>query len=211
MLRVLAFASAIFSVGCTYDATSKVDGTFEFALGSLDKSCNGPGSSDEGGHSNWIKSNDGTTCRVQATWKGNLVDMPAVRAKVEAELKKNSSDLSNADVSFEKIELIFHDPQLVPPLPVQTIDVSLSLNMETLSQRHAADLGALFDNSPISLSKAEIKTALDDFNKNLPLVADGTADFDVPMSSLPPVATDGKLIIQLHTDVCSQLTIKALN
>ena len=208
--RLLLWIFALVT-GCNFDAHTSVDGTFNFGLGSLDRSCHGSGATDNDyGHTDWSKSSDGVTCHISATWNGNLVDMPAVRQKVEDELKKNGSSLDKSDVSFKQINLTFHDAQLAPSLPVSAIHVNLTVGADTLADKNAANLGALFDGTPVTAPKKTISAAYDAFKKKTPLLASGTKRLRRAAGVAANRAERRQLVAQLTTEVFAQVTVNEL-
>src|SRR5688572_5936520 len=99
-LRIVIGLLALVS-GCTYAGSGQGEGSFAFTF-DADQSCGGSGvSTTDSGRTEWSEAIVGQSCRITASWSGNLADMKKIRDEIDAELKKNGSALDKADVSFK--------------------------------------------------------------------------------------------------------------
>jgi hypothetical protein len=209
-LRIVIGLLALVS-GCTYAGSGSGEGKFTFAIG-VDRTCEGKGSTDhmELGKTDWTKSNDGTTCKINAVWNGDLSDMQPIKDAINAELVKNGSSLDKVEVEFNKVDLTFHSPGLDVPLPVSNIAVRVEAGGDEITNKSAGNMGALFDGTPVTLPNNAAAAAFDAFQNGTKMKASATSSFDVPMSALPMMPQTVNFTIHLLTDVDAKITIKKL-
>lgn len=181
---------------CTVPFSTSVGSDLEMGI-TLDQSCTGSGTSEEGPNTtSYTLSATGDICTLDITWAGQLVSQEVLDAEVEEALDGNPGNRANvtvtgATLSIDRIHLVDGEGTPVTISSFPTWNVALLLAGGDLYAASGTDVPELLA-SPVSLPLSDAQLAL--LNGAVQgtgtLGATGTATLSMPVSELPTTPTE---------------------